>query len=94
MSEPDEFISQNLEGYLVPKNDMFNGEEVHSSNERLKAISNFSGSAGIALILQSKAILFIDGRYTIQVTKEVNLKDWTIQNLEENCLLKSNRRSK
>ncbi len=84
----NEFISQNLEGYLVPKNDMFNGEEVHSSNERLKAISNFTGSAGIALILQSKAILFIDGRYKIQVTKEVNLKDWTIQNLEENCLLK------
>ena len=33
---------------------------------RLKIISNFSGSSGLAIILKNKNYLFTDGRYTIQ----------------------------
>jgi len=55
-----------LDGYLIPKNDEYFNEYVNKSNDRLKFISNFSGSAGLAIILKDKNYLFVDGRYTIQ----------------------------
>ena len=63
-------ISRNysLDGYIVPKNDSFFTEQV--KNDRLKTISNFSGSAGLAIILQKKNYLFVDSRYTLQAKIE------------------------
>ena len=58
----------NLDGYIVPKNDAYFSE--FSSPDRLKSISNFSGSAGYAIILKKKNFLFIDGRYVIQAKIE------------------------
>ena len=54
----------NIDGYIVPKNDEYFSE--FSFPNRLKTISNFSGSAGFALILKKKNYLFVDGRYTLQ----------------------------
>tara|TARA_B100001250_G_scaffold392403_1_gene394178 strand:+ start:831 stop:2531 length:1701 start_codon:yes stop_codon:yes gene_type:complete len=54
----------NLDGYIVPKNDEFFGEYAYPN--RLKTISNFSGSAGFSVITKSISYLFIDGRYLIQ----------------------------
>ena len=56
----------NLDGYIVPKNNNFFGEYVSSSDDNLKYISNFTGSAGFAVILKNKNYMFVDGRYTIQ----------------------------
>ena len=56
----------NFDGYIVPKNDEFFNEYVLSKNNRLKLVSNFSGSAGYAIILKNKNYLFVDGRYTTQ----------------------------
>ena len=55
-----------LDGYLVPKNDEYFNEYVIPSKDRLKFISNFSGSAGFAIVLKNQNYLFVDGRYTIQ----------------------------
>ncbi len=55
-----------IDGYIVPKNDEYFNEYVNSSNDRLRFISNFSGSAGFAIVLKNKNYLFVDGRYTIQ----------------------------
>lgn len=60
------FRSFMIDGYLVPKNDEYFNEYVSQSSDRLKFISNFSGSAGFAIILKNKNYLFVDGRYTIQ----------------------------
>jgi Xaa-Pro aminopeptidase len=62
------FKKFNIDGYIVPKNDEYFSE--YAKNDRLKNISNFSGSAGIAIILKKKNYLFVDGRYTIQAEKE------------------------
>ena len=62
----ESFKSFMIDGYLVPKNDEYFNEYINQSNDRLKFISNFSGSAGFALILKNKNYLFVDGRYTIQ----------------------------
>ena len=58
------FIKYNIDGYIIPKNDEFFSE--YAATDRLKIISNFSGSAGIAIVLKKKNYLFVDGRYTIQ----------------------------
>ena len=60
------FKSLAIDGYLIPKNDEYFNEYVNESRDRLKFISNFSGSAGFAIILKNKNYLFVDGRYSIQ----------------------------
>ena len=62
------FKKYSIDGYVVPKNDEFFSE--YSKKDRLKIISNFSGSAGYAVILKKKNLLFVDGRYTLQGQKE------------------------
>ena len=56
------FSKHNIDGYIIPKNDEFFSE--YSEKDRLKTISNFSGSAGYAIILKNRNYLFVDGRYT------------------------------
>ena len=63
-----------IDGYIVPKNDEYFNEYVHSSKDRLKFVSSFSGSAGFAIILKNKNYLFIDGRYTIQARNQSGKK--------------------
>ena len=55
-----------LDGYIVPKNDEYFNEYVSKNSDRLKFITDFSGSAGFAIILKNQSYLFVDGRYTIQ----------------------------
>ena len=66
------FKKYEIDGYIIPKNDDYFTE--YSKINRLKIISNFSGSAGLAVILKNKNYLFTDGRYTIHASKEVNKK--------------------
>ena len=79
----------NIDGYVVPKNDEYFTE--YSKINRLKIISNFSGSAGLAIILKNKNYLFTDGRYTIQSQMESG-KNFKIINYEKliNCNLFQN----
>ncbi len=64
----DKFIKFNIDGYIVPKNDEYFNE--YSSPDRLNFISNFDGSAGLAIILKNKNYLFVDGRYTTQAKSQ------------------------
>ena len=72
----------NLDGYIIPKNDEFFGEYIPEFKDNLKFISNFTGSYGFALILKKKNYLFVDGRYTIQakIQSANNFKIITIPN--------------
>jgi len=58
------FNNYDIDGYIIPKNDEFFSE--YAAIDRLKTISNFDGSAGLAIVLKKKNYLFVDGRYTIQ----------------------------
>ena len=62
------FIQHKIDGYIVPKNDEFFSE--YAVKDRLKIISNFYGSAGLAIILKKRNYLFVDGRYTIQAQQQ------------------------
>ena len=74
---------QNCDGYLIPKNDEYFGEYVPKNKDRLKFISGFTGSAGLALILKNKSYLFVDGRYTLQAKAEIN-KNFEICEIPKN----------
>lgn len=62
---------ENLGGFILPVNDEFMGEYVPASAKRLAWFTGFTGSAGMAVILQDKAAFFTDGRYTLQAAAEV-----------------------
>ncbi len=64
------FKNHDIDGYLIPKNNKFFNEYNSSEDDNLRYISNFSGSAGFAIILKNKNYIFVDGRYTIQAHKE------------------------
>jgi len=74
------FNQYNLDGYIVPKNNNFFGEYVSLPEDNLKYISNFTGSAGFAIILRNKNFMFVDGRYTTQanIQSGKNYKIFTI----------------
>ena len=78
-----------IDGYVVPKNDDYFTE--YSKVNRLKIISNFSGSAGLAIIFKNINYLFTDGRYTIQSQIESG-KNFKIISAEKliNCNLFKN----
>ena len=88
------FKKYRIDGYIVPKNDEYFNEYVHSSKDRLKFISNFSGSAGFAVILKNKKYLFVDGRYTIQARYQSgkNFKIITIPNKFPKDVIKPNKK--
>ena len=68
------FYKHGIDGYIIPKNDEYFNEYIHPSKDRLKFISNFSGSAGFSIILRDKNYLFVDGRYSIQAARQSGKK--------------------
>ncbi|MFB1075606.1 aminopeptidase P family protein [Vibrio diabolicus] len=91
-------IQHNIDALLVPHEDEYLGEYVPAHNERLHWLTGFTGSAGAAVITKDKAAIFVDGRYTVQVTKQVPgdlfeyrhlieepALDWVLDNLPTNA---------
>ena len=58
--------ARGLDGLIVPHEDEHQNEYLPEANERLAWVSGFTGSAGAAIILMDRAVLFSDGRYTLQ----------------------------
>jgi len=71
------------DGLLLPRADIFQGEYIPPSENRLKWLSAFTGSAGFAIILKSRAALFVDGRYTVQARGEVDKRAFKVVPLAE-----------
>ena len=63
-----------LDAVLVPRADEHQGEYVAPSAERLKWLTGFSGSAGIAVVARTAAALFVDGRYITQAPTQVDTR--------------------
>jgi Xaa-Pro aminopeptidase len=69
-----ELKRRKLTGFFVPRADEFQGEYVPAYAERLRWLTNFRGSAGVAIVTLKKAAIFVDGRYVIQVRQQVDEK--------------------
>jgi Xaa-Pro aminopeptidase len=78
-----ECARRGLAGFIVPRADEHQGEYVAARAERLAWLTGFSGSAGLAVVLSEKAAIFVDGRYTLQVTQEVDTDSFEPLHLTE-----------
>jgi Xaa-Pro aminopeptidase len=70
------------DAYIIPHGDQHDNEYIAESDERIKFISNFSGSNGIGLVTQDIALMWTDGRYFIQIEKEL-YPGWQMKKLGE-----------
>lgn len=66
-----------LQGFVVPRADVHQGEYVAPADARLQWLTGFTGSAGFAVVLPARAGVFVDGRYRTQVKSQVDLAVFT-----------------
>jgi Xaa-Pro aminopeptidase len=78
-----ELARRGLTGFIIPRSDRHQNEYVPASEERLAWLTGFTGSAGAAIVLMERAVLFVDGRYTLQVREQVDTSLFTIEHLVE-----------
>lgn len=71
--------SQGLAGFIVPKTDAFQNESVPAHEDRLEWLTGFTGSAGVAVVLQDKAALIVDSRYTLQAKAQADLSLFSVE---------------
>jgi Xaa-Pro aminopeptidase len=78
-----ELKRRGLDGFVVPRSDRQQNEYLPPSEERLAWLTGFNGSAGAAVVLADRAALFVDGRYSVQATTQVDGKVFSIEHLVE-----------
>ncbi len=64
--------ARKIDVFLVPRADAHQGENVALRDERLAWLTGFTGSAGYCIVAGNQAALFVDGRYQLQVRKQVD----------------------
>jgi len=67
-----ELKDRNCDGFIVPRTDQHQSEYPAANAERLAWLTGFTGSAGNAVVLQDQAVIFVDGRYTLQAAQQVD----------------------
>jgi Xaa-Pro aminopeptidase len=65
-----------LDGFVVPRADEHLGEYVPPGAERLRWLTGFTGSAGLAIVLPDRAAVFTDGRYVLQLAAQTDPALW------------------
>ena len=76
-----EIARRGLDGFIVPHADRYQNEYVPPSEQRLAWLTGFTGSAGAAIVMADRAVLFADGRYTIQARAQADAALFTIEHL-------------
>jgi Xaa-Pro aminopeptidase len=66
-----------IDGLLVPRSDEYLGEYVPESAERLAWATGFTGSAGMLMVTETLAVVFVDGRYVTQLAQQVDAAVFT-----------------
>ncbi|MDE2602536.1 MAG: aminopeptidase P family protein [Bradyrhizobium sp.] len=77
----EELARRKLTGFVIPRADQQQNEYVAPSEERLAWLTGFTGSAGLAVVLTHEAAVFVDGRYTLQATRQVDATAWRVEPL-------------
>ena len=76
-----ELTAMGLDGFYVPHDDEYQNEYLPDANERLAWVSGFTGSFGNAFVFTDKAVIFADGRYTIQAADQTAPELWERQGI-------------
>lgn len=72
-----------VDAVIVPRADEHLGEYVPARAERLAWLTGFTGSAGLAAVTPSRACVFSDGRYTLQLTTQTDPNLWERRHMVE-----------
>ena len=72
-----------VDAFLVPRADAHQGENVAPRDERLAWLTGFTGSAGLAIVTADRAVVFVDGRYRLQVQGQVDTDRFEIRRIPE-----------
>lgn len=70
-----------LAGYIIPHTDEYLSEYLPPSAERLAWVTGFTGSSGHAVVMLDQAVVMTDGRYTIQIHKQVDKALYQIEDM-------------
>lgn len=73
----EKLAERKIDAYIIPSADAHQSEYVAECDKRRAFISNFTGSAGTALVTTDKALLWTDGRYFLQAEQELS-SEWTL----------------
>ena len=74
---------KNINTLIINRTDEFLNEYISSDSERLLWATDFSGSAGRAIVSQNAATLFVDGRYTFQAKEQLDTSQISIEHLND-----------
>ncbi|MEZ5998780.1 MAG: aminopeptidase P family protein [Hyphomonas sp.] len=78
-----ELAAMGLDGFYVPHEDEYQNEYLPDANERLAWVSGFTGSFGAAFVFADRAVLFADGRYTLQAADQTAPELWERQGVPD-----------
>ncbi|MGV1013981.1 MAG: aminopeptidase P family protein [Methyloceanibacter sp.] len=67
-----ELKARKFKAFIVPHSDEHQNESLPADAERLAWLTGFTGSAGVAIVLDKEAALFVDGRYTLQARAQTD----------------------
>ena len=79
-------VDANIDGFIVPRADEHQGEYVPSCAQRLSWLTGFTGSAGTVAVLDDRAALFVDGRYTLQAEMEVDQELYQVVSIADTSM--------
>src|SRR5262249_32647941 len=71
------------DGFVVPHAHEQQSEDLPASAARRAWLTGFTGSAGLAIVLADKAVLFVDGRYTLQARDQVDPDSFSQEHVTE-----------
>ncbi|MEN0000542.1 MAG: aminopeptidase P family protein [Pseudomonadota bacterium] len=73
--------AQNIGAFIVPHADAHQNEYMPPRDDRLAWLTGFTGSAGTAIITSDQAMVFVDGRYTLQAAEQTDAQTFQIADL-------------
>ncbi|KAF7332375.1 Xaa-Pro aminopeptidase [Mycena kentingensis (nom. inval.)] len=81
-------LSENkLDAYIIPNEDEHGSEIPATSELRRGFMTGFHGTAGLAVVTQSEALLFVDSRYWIAAEKAMDPSIWTLRKFDPRAMV-------
>ncbi|XP_067455777.1 xaa-Pro aminopeptidase 2 [Thunnus thynnus] len=74
----EQMVSLNIFAYIIPGTDAHLSEYIAPRDARMAFMTGFTGSAGTAVVTQTKAALWTDSRYWVQAERQMDC-NWELE---------------
>ena len=58
-----QLVAKKYDAYIITRGNMFLGQDILPQENKIKELTEFSGSAGNLIVFRDNAVLLVDGRY-------------------------------